>query len=228
MRITIVYGQQHKGNTYKLTQLLVSELKEAAKEQETCGIQEFYVNDMSYCVGCVQCIMESEERCPYKEELRPARTAIEEADIVMLVSPNYCMNMSGQLKTFCDHMAYRWMSHRPLNMRNKTGVAISTTAGMGAGKVTKLIKEQMQWWSVGRVFRLPQVIWDMKWEDTTSKQMKKLQVKVHKAAVKIYKNRLHPRVELKLKFLFFMMKNMHKEGMCPPLESEYWKAQHLI
>jgi len=43
------------------------------------------------------------------------------------------MEMSGQLKTFFDHMAYRWISHRPHpSMKNKIGVAISTTAGAGA------------------------------------------------------------------------------------------------
>lgn len=53
-------------------------------------------------------------------------------------TPNYCMGMTGQLKTFFDHMAYRWLSHSPLGaMQNKIAIAVSTTAGAGAGVATQ-------------------------------------------------------------------------------------------
>ncbi|HOO27711.1 MAG TPA: NAD(P)H-dependent oxidoreductase [Lachnospiraceae bacterium] len=228
MKIVTIYGQQHKGNTYRLTQLLLSELNTLFKKSDTPEIKEFYVNGTSQCLGCAQCIMKDEELCPHREEIYPVLSAIEAADLIILASPNYCMNMSGQMKTFCDHMAYRWMAHRPFDMRQKTGAVISTAAGSGAGKVTKLLKEQLQWWSVGHVFRLPQIIWDMNWEDGSYPQMKKLKKKVRKTAGRIYKNMCRPRTEYKLSFLFFIMKNMHKGTMCPPFEREYWKEQHLI
>lgn len=148
MNVVVVHGQRHKGNTYKVTKMLLEKLN-----CEESDIKEFHVTNISQCIGCVKCIMEDEKLCPHYNEVKDIISAIDESDIIILESPNYCMNMTGQLKTFCDHMAYRWMVHRPVDMRKKIGVAISTTSGVGAGKTTKQIKEQLMWWSVGRVYR---------------------------------------------------------------------------
>ncbi|HEY8391580.1 MAG TPA: NAD(P)H-dependent oxidoreductase, partial [Capillibacterium sp.] len=46
------------------------------------------------------------------------------------------LGMTGQLKTFLDHMGYRWLPHRPHpQMFRKIGLAVSTAAGAGAKKV---------------------------------------------------------------------------------------------
>ena len=91
-------------------------------------------------MGCFSCVIKDEELCPQRSVVDPIIMAIEQSDIIITESPNYCMEMSGQLKTFFDHMAYRWISHRPHpSMKNKIGVAISTTAGVGAKGTAKKI-----------------------------------------------------------------------------------------
>lgn len=59
--------------------------------------------------------------------------------------------MTGQLKTFLDHLGYIWLSHRPNGkMFNKVGIVISTASGAGASKVTKTLEQQMFWLSKER------------------------------------------------------------------------------
>ena len=65
------------------------------------------------CIGCFQCIIKGEESCPHYDQVSAVMKALEAADVIIIDSPTYVMNVTGQLKTFFDHMAYRWISHRP-------------------------------------------------------------------------------------------------------------------
>jgi multimeric flavodoxin WrbA len=221
MNITIIYGQQHHGNTYKLTQMLLTQLSDT----ETT-IREFSVNGMPQCVGCCQCIMKDERLCPHRDRTDPIITAMENADIIIFASPNYCFEMTGQMKSFCDHLAYRWMIHRPYDMRRKIGVAISTTAGGGAFSVTKSIKRQMQWWSIGRVFRLNLAIWADSIEKMPEKRRHKLEKRVEKLAKKIKHIGSNPHPCIKVKLLFRIMKKLHSKEGWNEVETVYWSSMN--
>ncbi len=223
MKIAVVHGQAHKGNTYNVTHLLLEQL-----DCEEEDIKEFNVNGISPCVGCTQCILKDENLCPHRDMTEPIIKALEEADVIILDSPNYCMGMSGQLKTFCDHLGYRWMSHRPYDMRQKIGIAISTTAGAGASKTTKAIGNQMIWWSMGRVYQLSFTVMAQKWDEINSKRIKKLNRKVRRLAAKI--NRTAGKVKpcIKTRVFFKIMTVMHKNAVWSEFENEYWKKNGWI
>lgn len=224
MKITVVNGQAHKGNTYQLTHMLLEQL-----DCNEGDIKEFNVNGMGQCVGCTQCILKDEKVCPHRAQVEPIIEALDESDVIIFNSPNYCMGMSGQMKSFCDHMAYRWMSHRPNGtMRNKIGVAISTTAGTGASKTTKAICTQFTWWAVGRTYQLPFTVSAYKWEEISKKRIEKLQKKVKKLANKINHRVGHVRPCFKTRFFFGMMTIMHEKMAWSELETEHWRANGWI
>lgn len=152
MKVAVIHGQAHKGSTYNVTRSLLDQLN-----CEEADIMEFQVNGMGQCMGCFSCILKDEERCPHRAQVEPIILAMEEADVIVVESPNYVMGMTGQLKSFFDHLGYRWMAHRPNGeMRKKIAVAISTTAGSGAKKATKDIATQFMWLAIGKYisFRL--------------------------------------------------------------------------
>ena len=70
-------------------------------------------------------------------------------------------------------------------MKDKIGVCISTTAGVGAKKVTKQIKQQMFWWGMSKIYTIPFAVAAMSWEEVNSKKQVKIQTKVTKIARKI-------------------------------------------
>ena len=170
MEIVVIHGQNHKGNTYHLTKLLTDNFSEKVD-----SIKEFYTNDIPPCAGCFACVIKGEEFCPHCSIIAPIALAIEKSDVIIINSPNYCMEMSGQLKTFFDHMAYRWISHRPHpSMENKIGVAITTTAGTGARGTAKSIARQMLYWNVAKTYCLPAAVSAMNWDSVKAEKKRSL------------------------------------------------------
>lgn len=223
MKIVVVHGQSHKKNTFKVTQLLLKKLN--CSEED---IVEFNVNKIFPCCGCIQCIMKNECLCPHYEQISSIIKSIDEANVIILNSPNYCMGMTGQLKSFCDHLAYRWMSHRPVDMRSKIGVAISTTAGRGASKTTQQIAEQMIWWSVGKVYQIPFTIGSFSLEETKQTKLQKLNKKINKIAKNINKRTGNSKPCIKTRFYFKAMAIMQKRMPWNQVETDYWKSQGWI
>lgn len=224
MKIAVIHGQQHKGSTYHITQMLLNKLNYTQED-----LAEFYVNNISHCVGCFQCFMKGENFCPHRSQIEDVINAIEEADLIVIDSPTYVFSVSGQLKTFFDHMGYRWISHRPHpSMKHKIGVAISTTAGTGAKKTTKMIASQMFWWSVGKTYQLPITVAAMSWDQMSAAKKEKAEKKTLQITKSIHRNLGRVKPDFKGSFMFFIMKQMHKGMDYNPLEVSYWKEQGWI
>lgn len=140
-KITLIHGQSHKGSTYNVTKKIVDKISKVDTE-----VNEYFMpNDgPDFCVGCYKCFDESENACPHAEKVQTVVNSMESSDIIVFNSPTYCYGMTGQLKTFLDHLGYMWLSHRPNEkMFNKIGIVVSTASGAGANKVTKALKKQM-------------------------------------------------------------------------------------
>ena len=219
MKIAVVHGQAHKGSTWHITQLLIERLNCTAED-----VSEFYAGGIEACVGCMQCFLIGEAACPHRSQTEPIIKAIEEADVIIIDSPTYVFQVTGQLKIFFDHMGYRWMSHRPYPaMKQKIGVAVSTAAGAGAKRTTKEIALQMFWWTIGRTYELPFVVAAMSWEEIPVKRKRKIEKKIERTAVAIRQKVGHVKPGIKARFLFFVMRQMHKKMDYNPVESDYWK-----
>lgn len=224
MKITVVHGQKHHGSTWNSTRLLRDFLM---TENDECN--EFFVKDIPNCVGCFTCILKDEEKCPHRSLIQPIIHSLDESDIIIVETPNYCMGMTGQLKNFFDHMAYRWFSHRPLGeMKNKVAIAVSTTAGLGAKTATKQMAKQLFWWGVPKVYRLHEAVAASNWEEVKPEIKLKIERKADKIAKKARKN--HKRVHwgMRQKLIFNMMGRMQKAGLGTPKDATYWKEQGWI
>ena len=62
MKIVVIHGQNHKGSTYHIAHSLAEKIGGELTEV-------FLPRDFSsFCVGCTQCFMKSEEKCPHAEK----------------------------------------------------------------------------------------------------------------------------------------------------------------
>lgn len=126
-------------------------------------------------------------------------------------------------------MGYRWVTHRPYpSMRQKIGVAISTTAGAGAKKTTKMIASQMFWWTVGKTYQLPVTVAAMNWNEISEKRRANVEKKTSHIAKAICRKSGHVKPGIKSRLLFFMMTQMHKGMDYSPADSSYWKENGWI
>lgn len=56
-----------------------------------------------YCVGCYKCFNENENLYPQVEKVHMIVKSMETSGIIIINSPTYCYEMTGQVKTLFDH-----------------------------------------------------------------------------------------------------------------------------
>lgn len=227
MNIAIAYGTMHRGSTYQCVQLI---LKQLSRSHELTVSEFFLPRDMPhFCSSCFSCFLHGEDTCPHYGSMKPITDAFTAADLIILASPAYVLDVSGQMKALLDHLAYQWMPHRPSPaMFRKIGVAVSTGAGAGTAGANKTMKRSLTFWGVNRVFTYGSLVGAMGWEDVKPDKQEKIKKQLATLSRKIaaaYReaDRLRPRPFTKI--LFTMMRGMMKSNDWNPKDKEHWAAQ---
>ena len=227
MEITIVHGQAHKGSTYRITTMI----KENLADSDVIVNEYFMPKDTpGYCAGCYQCIQKGEEYCPEAEKVQKIVASMLRSDIILFDSPNYCYEMTGQLKTLMDHLAFMWMPHRPQKeMFSKTGIVISTAAGGGAGKVTKSMARQLFWWGVPKIYRMKYSVNAAQWDEVPEKIKQKIIRETGIVSQKIRNriNRTRPGIRrrpgIRTILIFNIMRKMQGSNTWNVTDKDYWQ-----
>ncbi len=227
MKIVVVNGNSRHGSTWNCKEQLLK----AIEKYEEIDVKNFVLpNDMPHqCLGCFSCIMRGEDKCPHAGSVSPFVSAMEQADVIVLTSPIYALDVSGQLKSLLDHLCFMWVSHRPNpKMFKKIGVTVATTAGFGLNHATKTMRYSLQYWGARRIFSLKVPVAAAQWEDVTDKKKDSAKRKAEKKAKSIVKSvkkvdRLQPK--LFIRFMFWMMKSMMKKNTWNSTDRSHWEAQ---
>ncbi|URN84053.1 flavodoxin family protein [Acetobacterium wieringae] len=227
MKITVINGTMRHGSTWNCKELLVQNIS----KQVVTEITEFYLpKDMSnFCSGCFSCFLKGEDTCPHADQIRPIVTALEEADLVILTSSVYGLDVSGQLKALLDHLCFMWLSHRPNpKMFNKVGISFATTAGAGLSHTTKTMQNSLKFWGVKKRFASKQAVAAMNWREISDKkrsQIEKDMAQLAQKATAAVANIEHSAAPLFRKIMFVLMKDMMKKNDWNPTDRNHWEAQ---
>ena len=217
MKIVMIHGQNHKGSTWNIANLLLQKLP---GEKE---VKEYFLpRDLNhFCSGCYACL-EARERCPYWREKEPMLHQMREADLLILTSPNYCMMPSAPMKAFLDLFFTNWMSHKPLReMFSKRAVVISSAAGAGAKKAAKLIGNNLANWGIPEIHLYAAVVNAMNWDMVPSGKKARMEKDMDKLARQLSR-RGKVTVGMKTRILFWFYGGMQKAGWgASPTEKQY-------
>lgn len=247
MKITVIYGQNHKGSTYHLTQnflesflkeVHISSVKEGEKTDETdktnvekVRIQEFFLpKDLNhFCNGCYACV-KNEAKCPFYEEKSLIMKEVEDANLLIFATPNYCMGPTASMKAFLDLTFTYWMSHKPRkSMFYKRALVFATTAGAGVKQAMKPIEKALFYWGVPSINTYGISVQAMNWEMVAVKKKQKIQKDMNHLAKKMSRDMLFEKqrkVPLRMKALFFIMIQMQKKNLGSSAEEKsYWSEQ---
>ena len=155
MKILIIHGSPRRGNTWKI----LNKVKEKINEEIDADYEIIELSKMkiTMCTGCFNCILKSEEKCPHYESIKYINDKITWCDAMIITSPVYSLQISGQLKNFIDHMSYNF--HRPKYF-NKKALIITTTGGVRAKEIANYIKEVLTFWGINTTYKLPIVYRD--------------------------------------------------------------------
>lgn len=99
MKIIIINGSYRKNGA---TASVLTEIYGQLKQNSDVDIQIYHVSDMNlkYCVGCCKCYKTG--KCIFNDDIEELSLNIEQADGIIVGSPTYASNVSGQLKTIID------------------------------------------------------------------------------------------------------------------------------
>lgn len=221
MKIVLIHGQNHKGSSYHMGRMLADKLAEEA------NITEFFLpRDLNhFCLGCYSCI-EDEAKCPYWSDKKVILDSLEQADLFIFTTPNYCLAPSGAMKSFLDLMFDYWMVHRPKDwMFTKRAVVISASAGASCKKAMQPIKDSLFYWGVPYIKTYGLPIQAMNWNMVKPERKAKIEKRISRIATKIDCSN-PPRIGIKTKFFFNIIKLTHVKGWdSSPLEQVYWQER---
>lgn len=226
MKITVINGTEKHGVTYKLKETFLEAFK------DSCEITEFYLpkDCPALCVGCTSCFKRGEDTCKDSASVQVIEQSLRQADLIVFTSPAYVMHATGALKSLLDHLAYRWMPHRPAaEMFAKRAVVITQCLGAGAKSAAKDIADSLSWWGISNIGKYSGALMaDILWDNLSLQRQKKLLKGVKRLARKYAKiNYAKPaRTSLTTKIKFnlcrFIQKKIQKSGV-ESLDCQYWQ-----
>lgn len=228
MKITVINGTEKHGVTYRLKEIFLSEF------QGKADVTEYYLpkDCPAFCTGCTSCFLKGEAACKDADKVSMMEKSLLEADLIVLTSPAYVFHATGAMKAFLDHLAYRWMPHRPAGeMFTKRAVILTQCLGMGAGSAAKDMKHSLSWWGISQIgvfsgALMGDVVWDKLPEKKQASLTRKVQKLARKYARIDYTKPAKTSLITKVKFSFCraLQKSLHKADPTY-LDGAYWAQQ---
>lgn len=225
MKITVVNGTQKQGVTWRLKEMFLEPLRDRAM------ITEYYLpkDCPAFCTGCMNCFLEGEHTCKDAVSVQKIERSLLEADLLVMTSPAYVFHVTGAMKAFLDHLAYRWMPHRPApEMFSKRAVILTQCLGAGAKSAAEDIRHSLSWWGISDIRMFSgNLMEDVAWDKLSKKKQEGLKRKIGKLAEKCahvdYHKPARTGVAAKSKFFFCRMiqktvSKSHPDG----LDVKYW------
>lgn len=229
MKICVIYGNQRKESTYNCVQLFKTALQ---KHTQTEFIEFVLPKDMPHiCLGCFNCLIKGEDKCPHAASVQPIAKALLESDGIIISSPTYACDAASSVKALFDHLCYMWVPHRPQKeMFNKVVMAISVTAGAGVHTSVKTLKKSPRYWCVRKVYGFGMPVTAAFWKDVSEKKKKKLEAGLEKKAIQFsssLKKASKPGARLQTRIMVPLIRNMVKKYKPEDVlfrDKQYWQA----
>ncbi|MGA9820539.1 MAG: flavodoxin family protein, partial [Desulfobaccales bacterium] len=136
--VVAVNGSPHMGmgNTSQMIAMLKENLAPAGLDLEEIFLSGQHIE---YCSGCALCLEKGS--CWIRDDFKGVVKRVLEADAVILASPVYVRNITGQMKTFLDRsLGY---GHRPRGAW-KPGLALSVSAGWGETETAQYLSQTLR------------------------------------------------------------------------------------
>ena len=117
-KIMIIDGGPRKNfNTASMLQKIAEGAGSVSSEIEVKTVR-LYGLDYKGCMSCMACKIKGKASnvCKFKDALTPVLEEIAEADGLVLGSPIYFGDVTGQMRTFLERLAFPWLSYNDYSM----------------------------------------------------------------------------------------------------------------
>ena len=110
-------GPRRKFNTASMLQKFAEGTSSVSNEIEVKTVR-LYGLDYKGCMSCMACKIKGKASnvCKFKDALTPVLEEIAEADGLVLGSPIYFGDVTGQMRAFLERLAFPWLSYNDYSM----------------------------------------------------------------------------------------------------------------
>jgi len=131
-----------KSHTKELCEKLIHELGQVLKEElsaEIIAADQWHINS---CLSCNHCFKEGSCVQDKTDDMAAIKEKILSADIIILASPVFAANVSGDMKTLIDRLSL-WLHIMPLI--GKIGIPVCTASNNNANRVIDYLEEMLEY-----------------------------------------------------------------------------------
>ena len=117
-KIIVIDGSPRKNfNTASMLQKFAEGATSVSDKIEVKTVR-LYGLDYKGCMSCMACKIKGKASniCKFKDALTPVLEEIAEADGLVLGSPIYFGDVTGQMRTFLERLAFPWLSYNDYSM----------------------------------------------------------------------------------------------------------------
>ena len=117
-KIIIIDGGPRKNfNTAMMLQKFAEGASSVSNEVEVKTVR-LYGLDYKGCMSCMACKLpgKASNVCKFKDALTPVLEEIAQADGLVLGSPIYFGDVTGQMRTFLERLAFPWLSYNDYSL----------------------------------------------------------------------------------------------------------------
>ena len=117
-----------EANSKKVINLLVEEMNKNSQEEIVYSIYDPKTLKIDNCLGCCNCFNTGVCCLDKKDNFNLVKKEMEESDLIILISPVYAQNVTGDMKIFIDRLSY-WMHIFKLVGKKSVSISVSSTNG---------------------------------------------------------------------------------------------------
>lgn len=138
MKIIILNGSHRKNGA---TALILHEMYQRLETYPNVEVQFYNVADfnLKYCIGCCKCYRNG--KCIFNDDIEKLSENIETADGIIIGSPTYASNVSGQMKVVIDrgHFIIEQL------LFGKYAISVSTYENYGGKDTSKILNKLLSY-----------------------------------------------------------------------------------
>ncbi len=112
MKLIAICGSARKqGNTAKMLYQVIEGARSVGAETEFVNLFDLNFKD---CISCYACKLKNSRsfgHCTVNDDLRPVLQRIQRSDVIVLGSPIYYGNLSGQMRSFTDRLLFQYLDY---------------------------------------------------------------------------------------------------------------------
>lgn len=181
--VTAFIGTQSRKATYRAVQ----EFEQNLKEHGDVEFEYVFLSDyrLEFCRGCKLCFNKGEQYCPLKDDRDALLEKMQNADGIILATPNYAFHVSARMKNLLDRLAFIY--HWP-RFFGKACTAVVVQGNTGGGEIAKYLCASAE--HMG--FHSSKGCWARTLDPMTARQEKVLRERVKQAAARFYRELQRP------------------------------------